>query len=60
MKQPKAPTRAQKEIIYNHKLNPNNWMVTSETETTLNVIYKFGKTTRELDKSVNKWKGETK
>ncbi len=56
MKQPKRPTRAQKEIINNHKLNPGNWMVESETEDELIVKYKFGKTVRNLKKNENKWR----
>lgn len=56
MKQPKRPTRAQKGIISNHKLNPSNWMVESETEDELIVKYKFGKTVRNLKKNQNKWR----
>lgn len=56
MKQPKRPTRDQKQIIFNHKLNPDNWMIVSETETELVIAYKFGKTIKTLDKSINKWK----
>lgn len=56
MKQPKRATRDQKQIIFNHKLNPDNWMVVSETEDKLVIKYKFGKTIKTLDKSINKWK----
>ena len=30
VKQPKKPTRAQKEILSKHKLKPDNWMVLEE------------------------------
>lgn len=58
MKQPKRPTREQKAIITNHKLNANNWMVKEETEDELVVIYKFGKTEKHLKKDVDLWKGK--
>lgn len=56
MKQPDKPTRKQKEIISNHKLNPRNWMVREETDTHLIIVYKFGPTVKKLDKSKNLWK----
>ena len=58
MKQPKRPTREQKSIISNHKLIAKNWMVVEETEDELVVMYKFGKTVRNLKKDVNLWKEE--
>lgn len=60
MKQPKRPTRKQKEIIANHKLNMRNWMVQEETPTHLVVVYKFGETVKKLDKSKNLWKEDKK
>lgn len=56
MKQPKRPTRAQKAIISNHKLNPGNWMVEQETSTHLIIVYKHSGTVKKLDKSKNLWK----
>lgn len=57
MKQPKKPTRKQKEIIANHKLNPRNWMIQEETETHLIIVYKYGPTVKKLDKNhKNLWK----
>lgn len=56
MKQPKRPTRAQKEIIYGHKLNARNWMVISEDAEVLVVQYKFGKSVKRLKKGVNLWR----
>lgn len=56
MKQPKRPTRAQKDVISKHKLNPDNWMVQEETQTHLIIVYKFGPTVKRLDKSKNLWK----
>lgn len=40
MKQPSKPTRAQKVIISEHKLRPENWMVVYESKDTLEVISK--------------------
>jgi hypothetical protein len=56
MKQPKRPTRRQKEIIGAHKLNTNNWMIVEETDEELVVQYKFGKTIKNLKKGINKWR----
>lgn len=56
MKQPNRPTRRQKGIISDHKLNPNNWMVVEETDVELVVKYKFGDTTKHLKKGTNKWR----
>ena len=58
MKQPKRPTRNQKEIISCHKLNPDNWMVVEETDDELVVRYKFGKTIKKLKKGINKWRDQ--
>ena len=38
MKQPKRPTRSQKEIISNNMLIVKNWLVISETEFYLSII----------------------
>lgn len=56
MKQPKRPTRKQKEIIRNHMLIPENWMVVKEDDCYLTVVYKHGKTMKRLDKTVDKWR----
>ena len=40
MKQPSRPTRAQKEIISENKLKPENWMVVFESKDTLEIISK--------------------
>lgn len=56
MKQPKRPTREQKDIIRKHMLIPDNWMVVKEDESYLTIQYKHGKERKILDKHVNKWK----
>lgn len=50
------PNPRQSQIIWQNKLNPRNWIVQEETETKLIVIYRYGKTEKELDKNVNLWK----
>lgn len=60
MKQPKRPTRNQKQIIRAHMLIPDNWMIRQETEEELIIVYKHGKTVKRLKKDVNLWKGEKK
>lgn len=50
MKQPKKLTRAQKECLSAHYLNPDHWMLVEETEFYLRVIKKGTKTIRSLDK----------
>lgn len=52
MKQPKRPTREQKIIIYNNKLEPTNWMVIKEDENYLYIISKTGKMKKKINKFV--------
>ena len=40
MKQPKKPTRANKELMVKNNLVPDNWAVVSESKTELVVINK--------------------
>ena len=40
MKQPKKPTRANKELMVKNNLVPDNWAVVSESKTELEVISK--------------------
>ena len=39
LKQPKKLTRNQKEIVQNHYMNPNNWMLVRESEFYLTIKY---------------------
>lgn len=50
MKQPKKLTRAQKECLMAHKLNPNEWMLVEETEFFYRIIHKEKKITKMVDK----------
>ena len=50
MKQPSRPTRAQKEIISENKLTPENWMVVFESKDTLEIISKRTSQRRVLQK----------
>ncbi len=50
MKQPSRPTRAQKEIISENKLKPENWMVVFESKDTLEIISKRTSQRRVLQK----------
>lgn len=48
MKQPKKPTRAQKELMSRHKMNSNNWAVFQEDEDGFAVINKTTGTKKKL------------
>lgn len=50
MKQPKKPTRANKELMARNKLVPDNWSVVSDGKTDLVVISKRSGTVRTLSK----------
>ena len=50
MKQPKKPTRDQKELMTKRGLIASNWMVVSETKTELEVISKKSGKRRTLEK----------
>ena len=50
MKQPKALTREQKEIVSPHYLNAKNWMLVEEMEFYLKIINKDTGKTRMIDK----------
>ena len=50
MKQPKKPTREQKEVMTKHNLAPDNWQVVFESRNTLEVISKRSKRRRTLKK----------
>ena len=54
MKQPKALTRAQKEIVRNNNENPNNWMFVEDLGAYISIINKETKKTKRLAKSTQK------
>ena len=54
MKQPKKPTRIQKEIIKNNMLQVSNWLVIGETEFYLNIINRNSGRKRMITKFPNK------
>ena len=51
----REPTKEQKHIIRAHMLIPDTWQVLEEKENHLIVIYKYGKSRKKLDKSINLW-----
>lgn len=50
MKQMSKPTRAQKEIISDHGLNPDNWVVAFESKDTLEIVSRRSAQRRVLQK----------
>lgn len=54
MKQPKKLTRDFKEVVSAHRLNPNDWMLTQETEFYIHIIHKTDKTRKILDKNIRR------
>ena len=50
MKQPKKLTRAQKECLMAHGLNPKDWALVEETEFCFHIIHKEKGTTKLIDK----------
>lgn len=52
----KEPTREQKHIIRANMLFSDMWLVKEETPDMLVVVYRYGKTEKQLDKNVNLWK----
>lgn len=54
MKRMNKPTRAQKEIISGHKLNPKNWVVAFESKDTLENVSRRTAQRRVLEKRKKK------
>lgn len=50
MKQPKSPTREQKELIAQHGLKPENWMVISNNSAEMEIISKKSAQRRTIEK----------
>lgn len=50
MKQPKRPTRAQKKVIEQHKLNPSNWFVERDTPTEMVIVHRETGTVKVIQK----------
>lgn len=53
MKQPKKFTLNQKKCLMAHGLNPNDYMLVSETEFSYRIIHKEKKTIKMIDKFRN-------
>lgn len=49
-------TQEQKHIIMSNMLFSDMWLVKEETPDMLVVVYRHGKTEKQLDKNVNLWK----
>ena len=50
MKQPKKPTRSQKEFLTKNRLRAENWMVQQEDEESIIFVHKTSKKTRKFEK----------
>lgn len=50
LKQPKKLTRNQKEIVQNHYMNPNEWMLVRESEFYLTIVHKERRMVKSIDK----------
>lgn len=50
MKQPKKLTREQKQIVFAHRLNPNNWMLAEETDFYYKLVNKETGRKKSVDK----------
>ncbi|MBP3266961.1 MAG: hypothetical protein J6M07_01365 [Ruminococcus sp.] len=48
MKQPKRPTRSQKELLEYYHLKPENWLVRETSPDELTVVHRFTGTVRTL------------
>ncbi len=55
----REPTQEQKHIIMANMLFSDMWLVKEETPDMLVVVYRHGKTEKQLDKNVNLWKRRT-
>lgn len=54
VKRMNKPTRAQKEVISGHKLNPKNWVVAFESKDTLEIVSRRTAQRRVLEKRKGK------
>ena len=52
MKQPRKPTREEKELLSKKKLDAKNWMVLSEDKESITFIHKTSKNTRKIEKPI--------
>ena len=48
MKHGKKPTRAQKILLKEHHLNPDNWLIVKHTTEELLVVHRYTSTTRSI------------
>ncbi|WP_206458892.1 DUF6906 family protein [Anaerovorax sp. IOR16] len=50
MKHGKKPTRRQKELIQDKKLNPNNWLVVKDSQEVFEIVHKLSGKLRSYSK----------
>lgn len=56
MKHGKKPTREQKKLLQQWKLDPAVWLVTKDTSTELHLVHRYSdKTTRIIPKGEQTW-----
>lgn len=48
MKHGKKPTKAQKIILKEHHLNPDNWLIVKNTPTEMLVVHRYTNATRSI------------
>ena len=51
----RQPDHQQAAIIFANGLNSRNWLVKSDDGEKLTIVYKYGKSQKELDKKINIW-----
>ena len=54
MKHGKNPTVRQKKLLKANGLNPDNWLVTSDTHQRMEVVHRSTSTTKTIPKGANK------
>lgn len=52
MKQPRKPTRKEKEFLSSKRLKPENWMVQQEDKENIIFVHKTSKKTRKFEKQL--------
>ncbi len=54
-KELRQPNHQQAAVIFANGLNSRNWLVKSDDGEKLTIVYKYGKSEKELDKKINIW-----
>ncbi len=54
-KELRQPDHQQEAVIFANGLNSRNWFVKSDDGKKITIVYKYGKSKKELDKKINIW-----